>query len=77
MANKDLRNWISEIEAAGELKIIRGAEPKQEIGRLAAREGIALSSLGASSTALEAAFLRLTEQREQPASAAPITAHIA
>src|SRR5260370_7458711 len=30
--NKDLRNWIGEIEAAGQLKIIRGAEPKQEIG---------------------------------------------
>ncbi len=30
--NKDLRNWIAEIEAAGQLKIIRGAEPKQEIG---------------------------------------------
>src|SRR5882762_2362494 len=30
--NKDLRNWITEIEAAGQLKIIRGAEPKQEIG---------------------------------------------
>ena len=32
MANKDLRNWIGEIAAAGELKIIKGAEPKQEIG---------------------------------------------
>ena len=32
MANKDLRNWISEIAAAGELKVIKGAEPKQEIG---------------------------------------------
>ena len=32
MPNKDLRNWIAEIEKAGELKIIRGAEPKKEIG---------------------------------------------
>src|SRR5262245_64765788 len=32
MPNNDLRNWIAEIEAAGELKIIRGAEPKEEIG---------------------------------------------
>ena len=32
MANKDLRNWIDGIEAAGELKVIRGAEPKEEIG---------------------------------------------
>ena len=32
MANKDLRDWIAGIEAAGELKIIKGAEPKEEIG---------------------------------------------
>ena len=32
MANKDLRDWISDIESAGELKIIKGAEPKEEIG---------------------------------------------
>jgi UbiD family decarboxylase len=32
MANKDLRDWISAIEAAGELKIIKGAETKEEIG---------------------------------------------
>ena len=32
MANKDLRDWIDGIEAAGELKIINGAEPKEEIG---------------------------------------------
>jgi hypothetical protein len=32
MANKDLRDWISGIEAAGELKTIKGAEPKEEIG---------------------------------------------
>ena len=32
MANIDLRNWISDIAAAGELKVIRDAEPKQEIG---------------------------------------------
>src|SRR5262247_1425863 len=32
MANKDLRDWISGIEAAGELKFIKGAEPKEEIG---------------------------------------------
>lgn len=32
MANKDLREWIDGLESAGELKIIRGAEPKEEIG---------------------------------------------
>src|SRR5712691_5418151 len=32
VANKDLRNWIGAVEAAGELKTIRGAEPKEEIG---------------------------------------------
>jgi 3-polyprenyl-4-hydroxybenzoate decarboxylase len=32
MPNKDLRDWISGIEAAGELKFIKGAEPKEEIG---------------------------------------------
>ena len=32
MANIDLRNWINDIAAAGELKTIKGAEPKQEIG---------------------------------------------
>jgi UbiD family decarboxylase len=32
MANKDLRDWLKGIEAAGELKIIKGAEPKEEIG---------------------------------------------
>src|SRR5262245_40055549 len=32
MANRDLRDWIRGIENAGELKIIKGAEPKEEIG---------------------------------------------
>ena len=32
MANKDLRDWIAGVEKAGELKIIKGAEPKEEIG---------------------------------------------
>src|SRR5438445_10671826 len=32
LANKDLRDWIEGIQAAGELKVIRGAEPKEEIG---------------------------------------------
>src|SRR5256885_14570576 len=32
MANKDLRDWIEGIKAAGELKVITGAEPKEEIG---------------------------------------------
>ena len=32
MANKDLRDWIDAVAAAGELKIISGAEPKEEIG---------------------------------------------
>src|SRR5262249_20744844 len=34
MANQDLRDWIAGVEAAGELKHIRGAEPKEEIGGL-------------------------------------------
>ncbi len=32
MANKDLRDWLAELEANGELKHIVGAEPKEEIG---------------------------------------------
>jgi 4-hydroxy-3-polyprenylbenzoate decarboxylase len=32
MANKDLRDWIAAIDAVGELKVITGAEPKEEIG---------------------------------------------
>ena len=32
MANKDLRDWISALETAGELKVIKGAEPREEIG---------------------------------------------
>ncbi len=32
MANKDLRNWIEEIEAAGELQTISGAGTSEEIG---------------------------------------------
>jgi UbiD family decarboxylase len=32
VANKDLRNWVDAVAAAGELKIIKGAEPKEEIG---------------------------------------------
>jgi len=34
VANKDLRDWIAGIEAAGELKVIKGAEPREEIGGL-------------------------------------------
>mgnify|MGYP001404767869 CR=1 FL=1 len=32
MANKDLRNWLEDIKANGELHTITGAEPKEEIG---------------------------------------------
>ena len=32
MANQDLRDWIEGVRAAGELKVITGAEPKEEIG---------------------------------------------
>src|SRR5436853_590602 len=32
MANKDLRDWIEGVKAAGELKLIKGAEPKEVIG---------------------------------------------
>jgi len=66
-----------QVRITGECSLEVQGAPAEEIGRLAAREGIALSSLGVGSTALEAAFLRLTGQREQPASDAPITAHIA
>jgi hypothetical protein len=29
MANKDLRSWIDDVRAAGELKTINGAEPRK------------------------------------------------
>src|SRR5712692_10708135 len=32
MANRDLRDWIEGVRTAGELKVITGAEPKEEIG---------------------------------------------
>jgi UbiD family decarboxylase len=32
MANRDLRDWIGQIDAAGQLKTIKGAEVKEEIG---------------------------------------------
>ncbi len=32
MANKDLRDWLADVEANGELKRINGAEPQEEIG---------------------------------------------
>src|ERR1700716_2835022 len=32
VANKDLRDWIEGVKAVGELKVIKGAEPKEEIG---------------------------------------------
>src|ERR1700752_5503603 len=32
VANKDLRDWLQGGKAAGELKAIKGAEPKEEIG---------------------------------------------
>jgi ABC-2 type transport system ATP-binding protein len=50
--------------------------PAEEIGRLAAREGITLSSLGESGTALEDAFLRLTADGAPPASITPIPADV-
>ena len=34
MANKDLRAWIGEIEAAGELRRVSGAEREEEIGAI-------------------------------------------
>ncbi len=34
MANKDLRAWIEEIEAAGELRTVTGAEREEEIGAI-------------------------------------------
>src|SRR5262249_5569872 len=36
MANRDLRDWIEGVRAAGELKVITGAEPKEEIGGIVA-----------------------------------------
>lgn len=32
MGNKDLRDWLAAVAAHGELKVIKGAEPKEEIG---------------------------------------------
>src|ERR1700731_5163754 len=32
MPNKDLRDWMRAVEAAGQLKTIKGAETKEEIG---------------------------------------------
>ena len=32
MANKDLRNWLQEVDTIGELKTIKGAETREEIG---------------------------------------------
>jgi len=32
MANKDLRTWLDEVEAIGEMQHIKGAEPVEEIG---------------------------------------------
>jgi hypothetical protein len=32
VANKDVRAWLDEIEAAGELKRIKGADREVEIG---------------------------------------------
>ena len=39
MANRDLRDWIEGVRAAGELKVITGAEPKEEIGGICAQNG--------------------------------------
>ena len=32
VTNRDLRDWIGEVSSIGQLKVIKGAEPKQEIG---------------------------------------------
>ena len=32
MGRRDLRDWIQAVEAAGQLKTNKGAEPKEEIG---------------------------------------------
>ncbi len=66
-----------QVRITGESSLEVQGAPAEEISRLAAEEGIALSSLGEGSAALEAAFLRLTGQSAQSASAAPITADIA
>ena len=34
MANKDLRDWIGELDAAGQLQTINGAEREEEIGAI-------------------------------------------
>ncbi|HEY3870505.1 MAG TPA: ATP-binding cassette domain-containing protein [Actinocrinis sp.] len=53
------------VEATGESSLeVRGVDA-EEIGRLAAQKGIALSSLSEGGTALEAAFLRLTAAPEE------------
>ena len=65
------------VRITGESSLEVQGAPAEEIGRLAAQEGIALASLGEGSAALEAAFLRLTGDNAQPASVAPITAYTA
>ena len=32
MANKDLRDWIRAVDAAGQLKSVKGADTNEEIG---------------------------------------------
>ena len=34
MANKDLRDWVDELEAAGQLQVVEGAEHEEEIGAI-------------------------------------------
>ena len=34
MANKDLRDWVDELEAAGQLQVVTGAEHEEEIGAI-------------------------------------------
>ena len=34
MANKDLRDWVDELDAAGQLQVVEGAEREEEIGAI-------------------------------------------
>ena len=34
MANKDLRDWISDLEANGQLQVVSGADREEEIGAI-------------------------------------------
>ncbi len=57
-----------DVDVTGESTLDVHGATAEEVGRLAAEEGIALAALGDAGTSLEAAFLRLTGTADAPAS---------